>query len=115
MGVNFDALVLRPTLATFGVAFTWFPKASAPGADPVDVQGVYSSSVLHIEMADGQTFSDQQTTMGIKLADWPWPPKRGDRLLHHDSAIMYWVAESMLDGQGGATLQLRLTEPEGDL
>ncbi|UGY13744.1 hypothetical protein HAP48_0035010 [Bradyrhizobium septentrionale] len=114
MGIDFDNLVLGPTVGTFGVPFVWYPSKSRPGNAPVPVSGVYSSAALNVEMADGQVFSDQQTTMGIRLSDWPWQPVRGDRFLHQASGIMYWQSDISLDGQGGATLQLRATEPAGD-
>ena len=115
MGIDFDSLVLQPAInGTFGVAFTWYPSKSNPSSAPIDVLGVYSSAGLNIELADGQVLSDQTTTMGIKLSDWPWWPVRGDRFLHQDSGIMYWQSDITLDGQGGATLQLRRTEPPGN-
>lgn len=116
MPIDFDGLVLAPAMATFARWITVYPVKSQPLAPIAYVaRGVFSSSQLDIEMQDGAVFSDQQTTLGIRKSEFAVLPIRGDRLVMNDTGDTYWVSDSDEDGQGGIVLQLRKTNPAGDV
>jgi hypothetical protein len=114
VGVNFDALVLSPCEDIFAIACR-FTLASDP-ANPVIGRGVYSSAPLNVVMENETIFSDQQTSLGIRLRDFVIAPDRGDVVEiidanHPAYGKTYWIGDSDLDGQGGVTLLLRTQEP----
>ena len=117
MGVDFDALVLNPTVTTFGILVTFTPLVSQPLAASYDSRGVFSSTPLDVLMQDDTIFSDQQTSLGVRYRDFPVaPPAPGDLVTITDPAHwafgkQYWIGDSDDDGQGGTTLLLRLNEP----
>ena len=116
MPVDFDALVLSKCEDIFALACKFTLVASAPLAEPVIARGVYSSAPVDVMMQDDTIFSDQQTSLGIRLRDFEIPPDRGDYVEiieanHIDFGRKFWIGDSDLDGQGGATLLLRTQEP----
>jgi hypothetical protein len=117
MGIDFDKLVLNAALSTFGMEFDWYPVKSRPTTDnlPIRIRAVFSSGPIDVAMADGQIFSDQKTTIGVRLSELPFQPERGDRFKYLKTGVMYWQDDLDEDGQGGAEIVLRLTVPEGDL
>jgi hypothetical protein len=116
MGVDFDALVLSRCEDIFAIACKFTLVATDPQAVPVLARGVYSSGPIDVTMEDETIFSDQQTSLGIRLRDFEIPPDRGDLVeiveeTHPACGMRYWIGDSDLDGQGGATLLLRTEEP----
>lgn len=114
MGVDFDALVLSPCEDIFAIACR-FTLAIDP-ANPIDARGVYSSAPVDVQMENETIFSDQQTSLGIRLRDFVVPPDRGDMVEiidanHPAFGSKYWIGDTDLDGQGGSTLLLRAQEP----
>ena len=109
MGVDFSALVLLPGMNTFAIPVTVRPTVSQPGAPDYAARGVFSSAPTDVQMEDGGVFSDQQTTLGIRLAEFAVVPVNGDRIVI--GPVVYWFADSSLDGQGGMLITLRKTEP----
>ncbi|WP_375791183.1 hypothetical protein ACE102_07480 [Bradyrhizobium sp. vgs-9] len=112
--MDFSTLVLLPGMATFAISVTVRPGVSQPGAPDYAARGVFSSNPTDVQMQDGTVFSDQQTTLGIRLAEWAVPPVNGDRIKVMEgvaAGITFWVADTSSDGQGGLTLTLRKTEP----
>jgi hypothetical protein len=109
--IDFDALVLDKTVDVFGIAVKFTFEVSAPGTQQV-ARGVYSSTPVDVQMQDETIFSDQQTSLGIRIRDFLVPPDRGDAVeiidtRHPAYGQKYWIGDSDLDGQGGATLLLR--------
>lgn len=114
--IDFDALVLNPATDIFSIVVTYTPAVSQPAAPAFVARGVYSSSALEVEMQDGTIFSDQQTKLDIRLAEFPAEPMEGDLVTITDSrhpanGRQFWIGTLHKDGQGGGTLLLRLTEP----
>ena len=54
---------------------------------------------------DEGEFTDQQPTLGVRLADYPVPPKQGDSLLR--AGVTWSIFDVQPDGQGGADLVLK--------
>lgn len=116
--IDFDAIVLNPLENIFSIVCKFTFAASKPEAAPVTVRGIYSSDPYDVAMQDETIFSDQQTKLGIRLRDFPGGlvPDRGDLVEIIDSrhpafGNKYWIGDSDLDGQGGATLMLRTQHP----
>ena len=105
--IDFDAVVLNPASNIFSVPCRFTPLVSQPQMPTFDLRGVYSSNAMDVEMQDGTIFSDQRTSLGIRLRDFPngVPPDRGDivEVLAHVN-VRYWIGDVDLDGQGGALL-----------
>ncbi|MEY9364791.1 hypothetical protein ABH994_007512 [Bradyrhizobium yuanmingense] len=114
MGMDFSTLVLLPGMATFAISVTVRPEVSQPGAADYAARGVFSSGPTDVQMQDGTVFSDQQTTLGIRLREWSVAPVNGDRITPTEgeaAGTTFWVADTSVDGQGGMTLTLRKTDP----
>ncbi len=112
--MDFSQLVLAPGINAFGIAVTVMPDASQPGQLAYVARGVFSSAPINVTMEDGTTFSDQQTTLGIRLREFIVPPVNGDRIKPTEgeaAGVTFWVGDSSTDGQGGMTLLLRRTAP----
>lgn len=114
--IDFDALVLNPCEDIFSILVKFTLAATKPEAAPVIVRGIYSSAPVDVVMQDETIFSDQQTSLGIRLRDFDIPPDRGDIVeiidqRHPAFGNKYWIGDSDLDGQGGANLLLRTKEP----
>src|SRR5262245_40188297 len=116
--IDFDAIVLNPCENIFAIRAKFTYTATKPEAAPVIVRGIYSSAPIDVIMQDETIFSDQQTSLGIRLRDFPngIVPDRGDEVemvepTHPSFGMKYWIGDSDLDGQGGAMLMLRVREP----
>jgi len=117
--IDFDALVLNKCEDIFSIACKFIYAASKPEAAPCIARGIYSSAPVDVVMQDEAIFSDQQTSLGIRLRDFVIPPERGDLVeiidtRHPAFGMQFWIGDSDLDGQGGATLMLRTKYP-GDV
>lgn len=116
--IDFDAIVLNPCEDIFALRCRFTFTATKPEAPPVVVRGIYSSSPYDVAMQNDAIFSDQQTSLGIRLRDFAIVPDRGDEVeivepTHPAFGMQYWIGDSDLDGQGGAMLMLRVKEPPG--
>jgi hypothetical protein len=114
--IDLEKLVLTPASRIYQLAISYTPTVSQPGMSAFDTYGVYSSDALDVQLQDEATYSDQQTKLGIRLADFAVDPAEGDELTitqtnHRMYGKQYWVGDLDEDGQGGGTLMLRLKEP----
>jgi hypothetical protein len=114
--IDFDALVLKPAGDIFQIMVSYTPTVSQPGVPAFDTNGVYSSTALDVEMQDGTIYSDQQTKLEVRLADFAAYPNEGDfvtitDIRHPAFGKQFWIGDLDEDGQGGGILLLRLKEP----
>jgi len=115
--IDFDALVLNKCEDIFSILVRFTPLVSEPGAPAFECRGIYSSGPVDVQMQDETIFSDQVTSLGIRVRDFVGPPPdRGDHVEIIDSrhpafGSKYWIGDSDLDGQGGAMLMLRTQKP----
>ncbi len=116
--IDFDSLVLGPSMEAFAITGVVYPVKSRPGVGPFTVRGVFSSAPLTVEMQDGTVFDDQQTTFGIRQSELGSNkmPVNGDRLkitetAHPAYGREFWFSDADSDGQGGQVFQLRAREP----
>jgi hypothetical protein len=114
--IDFDRIVLNVCEDIFSIVVKVTLMASKPEAPPVICRGIYSSGPIDVITQDEGIFSDQQTSLGIRLRDFELPPDRGDLIeiideRHPAYGMRYWIGDSDLDGQGGAMLMLRTEHP----
>lgn len=114
--IDFDKYVLKLAGGVFELRITVTPLVTQPGVAAYDAMGVYTSGALDVAMQNEAIFSDQQTSLGIRLRDFTVPPDRGDLIeisdtRHPHVGLKYWIGDADLDGQGGALLMLRKQEP----
>ena len=115
--IDFDAIVLNPATDVFAINVIYTPTVSQPGVLPFATRGVYSSVKLDVEMQDGAIYSDQQTSLGVRLAEFAAHPTEGDFVTISDArhpayGKQFWIGDLDEDGQGGGMLLLRLKEPK---
>jgi hypothetical protein len=116
MAVDLDALVLEPATDVFSIEVTYSPLISAPGVPDFVTRGVFSSNFLDVEMLDSAIFSDQETSLGVRLREFPAEPQEGDKVTiteatHWAFGKAFWVGTCKEDGQGGGLLLLRKQFP----
>ena len=105
MAVDFDTLVLGPSMDVFSEPITITPIVSQPGQPTYQARGVFSSRPVDIATEDGGVVSDMQTTLGIRLSEFVVPPSAGDQTTV--KGTLYTVEDPDEDGQGGSKLTLR--------
>jgi hypothetical protein len=118
--IDFDALVLNPASDIFQIMVTYYPTVSQPLALPFDTFGVYSSAPIDVQLQNDTIYSDQQTSLGIRLRDFAVYPEMGDHveitdMRHPAYGKQFWIGDLDEDGQGGGTLLLRLKNPADDI
>jgi hypothetical protein len=115
--IDFDALVLNKCENIFSIVCQFTFAVTDPLAQPLVCRGVFSSNPIDVQMQDETIFGDQQTSLGIRLGDFPGvTPHRGDLVeiidtRHPAFGNKYWIGDVDLDGQGGASLLLRTQNP----
>ena len=108
--IDFDALVLRPTVGIFGElvvyasvagpAFTIngvFDLAYKP-IDPLSLANAGLGSIM------GAHVTTEHSALGVRLGDFPIQPRQGDAVTAR--GLLYFVREVQVDGKGGAKLVL---------
>ena len=103
--IDFDATVLAASMTAFARPVTVTPVVSIPGAPAYAAQGVYRLKDAQIQLADGAWQSTNEPHLGIRLADFVVPPKQNDLVAFDVGTFV--IFDIVLDGQGGADLNLR--------
>lgn len=88
--------------ATFGRPVVYTPKA---GGGPYSIYGIFAAPHEEVRFGHGAPVSSVHPTLGIRLADLPAAPAKGDTALVN--GITYRVIGSDEDGEGGSALQLQ--------
>lgn len=112
MAVDFDALVVGPTMSIFGDSYQY----SSP-AGTFQIVGVFNEAYLDIDplgrggiASEGAnwggpgTISGSMPVLGVQMRQFIVPPAQGDLVLV--KGVTYTVREARPDGQGGALLFL---------
>ena len=80
MAVNVSTLVKLPCQDMFSVPVTFTPVASQPGQPAYTGRGIFITGAVDIALTDGSVFSDQQTILDIRAAEYGTAPMQGDRV-----------------------------------
>lgn len=107
--MDFASLVLGPCMDVFADPIMLTPTKSQPQAAAYPAQGIFAQKPVRIETENGGYLISLETTLGIRLADYPVPPKQGDSLVR--SGVTWFVWSVTLDGQGGASLHIQTQRP----
>ena len=108
--IDFDALVLVPSMATFGETNQGFPAVvyTPANGSPYSVSGIFDPSYKEIKFGrDGEPVTVTMPVLGVKLSDFVLLPKQGDGI--QARGTNYVIREVRVDGHGGAKLMLNST------
>ena len=119
MGIDFSTLVYEPCQDVFGRSVTFYPDVSQPAGASYPARGIYDSRTLNVVAEDGSIFSDQDTILDIRDAEFAVMPVQDDRVYigpdNPPSAMptlgMYQITSVWNNGGGETTLQLRKIVP----
>lgn len=103
--IDFDALVLGPTMETFAEPFTVRPVESA--VEPYQLRGIWSERPNDIIVGDELISSGQIRTVGIRASENAVAPKPGWKIKREKTAQLYIIDDTDDDGQGGTLLTLK--------
>jgi len=114
-GVNFSTLVQLPCQDMFAVPITVTPLASMPGSPAYSARGIFNTDAVDVALTDGSVFSDQQTILDIRDAEFPVVPLQGDVItipLDSNGAPLgdFEITDASKDGGGQTTFHLRRVE-----
>ena len=76
--LDFSTLVVLQGQNTFARPVTITPHGSQPGKPPYDKRGIYVTTPIDVMTEGGVVFSDQQTKLKIRLAEYPVTPEARD-------------------------------------
>jgi len=101
--INWDQLVIGPLVdQVFGEPFTW----SLAGLQPFQANGVYDEGYADQELAGGVPVMTTGPAVGIRTADFPRVPKKGDQCTCIRTGVTFQVRKPKPDSHGHATLLL---------
>ena len=78
MAVGFSTLVYLPNYDMFARPVTFTPVVSQPGSPAYAARGIYDTRALDVAAEDGSVFSDQQTILDIREAEFTVLPTQLD-------------------------------------
>jgi hypothetical protein len=103
VAVDFDALVLKPCIATFGEPITYTPA----GGSPIAISGVFDPAYTHVTLNDsGIPFTSILPVLGIRMLVLPQAPEQDDLVTAR--GLNYIVRDALPDGRGHYKLLLNL-------
>ena len=105
--IDFDALVLAPAQNILGAAIFVLPTLSQPLRSAYPARGIYEAVQQTVILEGGEEMSTTRRTLGIRLSEFPIPPRQGDSIIM--GADTYLIDSSTPDGQGEAVLSLKAT------
>lgn len=91
MGVFAEPVEFRPVVGT-----------------PINTSGVFDRAYTRdVALEDGSIgVTTESPTLGVRLSDFPNPPKQNDRVFIPSAGVTFIVREVRVDGHGGARFLL---------
>jgi hypothetical protein len=118
MAIDWNALVIGPTIAVFGENVTYYGQRSYfaitgvfdeayTELTPLGRGGMASES---LSLGYPGSITTEMPVLGVQIAQFPFSsqPEQGDTLVICRTGATYVVKEVRLDGHGGAKLLLNL-------
>ena len=96
-----DLLDKATSGCAFGEPVTYYPKKATGG---FKIQAIFDGPFEQVDPDTEVLVASNQYTLGVKLADLPFPPCKGDRVSVR--SVSYLVVDSQEDGQGGSEMIL---------
>lgn len=101
--IDWDSLVIAPLMAAFGQPVLYQPV----GGTAFTINGVYDEAYRDVQaISDSAEISTTMPVVGVRVADFPSPPKRGDKLVIVATSDQFIVKDVRPDGHGEAKLML---------
>ena len=110
--LDFDGTVLAALQGTFSRPIVVYPVASQPGEPSYPGRGVFSTAPVDILAEVNSVFSDQHTSIWIRLSEFPIPPLQRDKIfipanLNYPEEGMFEVHDVDRHAGGKVILELK--------
>jgi len=107
MAIDWDAVVLGPTIAIFGEGQGMRPIYTAEGAPPVEIDGVFDEAYREVDLIDtGVGANTVMPVLGVRLVQFARPPRQGELITIPRVGKDYVIKDVRPDGHGWAKLML---------
>lgn len=108
LGIDFSLNVLLANYDYWAVDVTFTPLTGSAYA----ARGIFDTRALDVQAEDGSLFSDQETILDIREAEFPVLPKQGDRVtIPRDGQGVdqgtWEITDASTNGGGETTLVLK--------
>lgn len=102
--INWDQLVIGPTIAVFGESVTYTPAFG----QPFTITGVFDDAWLaKVMFEDGTSgVTELSAVLGVQLSQFAVPPAQNDTLVIQRTGALFVVREMQNDSHGWAKLLL---------
>ena len=112
MPINFSTAIYLQVQNVFGRSITLTPRMSQPNAPAYSGRGIFDTRATDVVGQDGTIFSEQQTILDIRDAEYPTMPVQGDHVsIPEHMAIPgagdFRIIDLDSNGGGETTLVLR--------
>uniref|UniRef100_UPI003F8593BD head-tail joining protein n=1 Tax=Cupriavidus ulmosensis TaxID=3065913 RepID=UPI003F8593BD len=104
MPIDWDGLVLGPSMKTFGEPVTYMPAAGAAFSITGVFDDAYLKEVMFEDASTGVT--EVSAVLGIQLSQFPAKPLQSDKLSVLSVNTTYVVRDARPDSHGGMKLLL---------
>lgn len=104
MPVDWDAIVIGPTVAVFGEPVQYQPRVGLP----LTIGGVFDDAYQkEMLFSDASVeITTVQAVLGVQLSQFKVLPAQNDQLTVESTGTSYVVKDVRVDGRGGAKLIL---------
>lgn len=92
--------ILDHSKCAFGEDVVYTPR----GQQPINIRGIFDREFQQVDPDTEIVIASNTPMLGVKLADIPFKPKKGDKVKIRN--IEYKLTDAQEDGQGGASLIL---------
>ena len=107
MSIDWDDLVLGPTMGLFGEEVIYTPRGGAPVTIP---DAVFDEESIDLQLdEDGQTTTQRRPVLGIRVSALPTEPQQSDSVKIVKTGKVFIVREPLPDGHGHILLKLMAT------
>lgn len=111
--IDWDKMVLAPTVSVFGEEITYLPAEG----EPITITGVYDEGNRDLQLAGGTGYNSSNPLVGAREAEFARygvEPLQGDQLRIVRTGDLFDVKDVNADGKGGLTIMLNEAEvPDG--
>lgn len=104
MTVNWDALVIGPTIGVFGESITYTPLYRSP----ITITGVFDDAYHQLVMLEDGSMgaTEVSAVLGVQLSQFSITPAQNDQVLVQRTGSQFLVREVRVDSHGWAKFLL---------
>jgi hypothetical protein len=107
VGIDWDRMVLGPTVQVFGEK-VWFTPV---GGQTKDLWLVYDEGNKDIPLAGGTSLNSSNPIVSGQVSAFPVEPAQGDQIMIDRTGDVFVVGDVNEDGKGSVTLSLNYVGP----